>query len=881
MNLHVKLNSFFIFLPLLLLTINNTAVSQTPTVQDCLGAIPVCQDIYYEPNVYSGTGNYTNEIFNTPGDCSFDCPGSCMDGEQNSVWYIFTIQEAGLLSFSIIPDVSTDDYDWAVYDLTFSRCEDIYTQYMSIQSSCNAAGGPGYQGSTGVSSSNGGITNCSNCGPTNKWNDDILVFKGKTYVFCVSNWMGAGANGGFTLDFSASTAVIFDNVRPEINHVINTGITCGDNTFEFLFTEKVMCASVTPNSLHLTGPGGPFTITDIYGEVCDVGGEMERRYTLTVDPPFSVNGAYSLNVVQFSGISDACGNIALTQQFPFDVDLGAPLIDESNIAIGNSTCGLSNGSITNLVVTGTPPFTYEWTDAGSNIVGTDLDLLNVSSGIYTLTIGDPNTCVSIGGPYQINDEGAPLIDVSNILLTDNYCGLTDGSITGLLASGSTDLSYEWIDDNSTIVGTDIDLKNIIGGSYILKVTDENFCEAFSDSYTIDDKPGPVIDETIMVILYASCNENTGSITNILISGNGLTFEWTDEFNNIVGTSVDLFDIGPGNYSLKTKNDNDCEVILGPYEVINIGGVALDNVITENPTCELNNGSIEITATGGYGNRWYSIDVDTLWIDNGLFENLSPGTYNVLVKDDYDCILASTNNPIIMANMGAAVIANATADTPFCTEDDLELICDFAGADIYSWQGPNGYTSNEQNPVISNVALTDAGTYTLIATTTQYNCSDTSEVEVEVLQRHDMDVSISVSKNPVSPGETIEFTASAPEASNDALYTWTVKNDVWQEDYDSTFISNEIYNTSYVNCFVTSTAPCTFPNPGQSADLLLEVLQARVFLPNSFNPNSIYGNEIFKVKTLTANLIDFQMYIYTKWGLIDKLVAQMLYNPLYL
>ncbi len=416
-----------------------------------------------------------------------------------------------------------------------------------------------------------------------------------------------------------------------------------------------------------------------------------------------------------------------------------------------------------------------------------------------------------------------------------------------------------------MVGTDLDLTNIIGGSYILKVTDENFCEAFSDPYIIEDKSGPVIDETIMVISNASCNENTGSIKDILVSGNQLTFEWTDEYSNVMGNSVDLLDVGPGNYSLKTNNVNNCEVVLGPYEVINIGGVALDNVITQNPTCELNNGSIEITATGGYGNRWYSIDVDTLWTDNGLFENLSPGTYNVLVKDDYDCILSSTNNPIILANMGAAIIANATADSPFCTENDLELICDFSGADIYSWQGPNGYTSDEQNPVISNAALTDAGTYTLIATTTPYNCSDTSEVEVEVLQRHNLDVSISVSKNPVSPGETIKFTASAPEASNDALYTWTVENDVWQEDYDSTFISNEIYNTSYVNCFVTSTAPCIFPNPGQSADLLLKVLQARVFLPNSFNPNSIYGNEIFKVKTLTANLIDFQMYIYTKWG----------------
>ncbi len=852
--------------PLLLIILTayiNTAISQTPTVQDCLGAIPVCQDIYYEPNVYSGTGNYTNEIYNTPGDCTYDCPGSCMDGEQNSVWYIFTIQEAGLLSFSIIPDVATDDYDWAVYDITLYRCEDIYSQYMSMQSSCNAAGGPGYQGSTGVSSSNGGTTNCSNCGSTNKWNANISVISGKTYVLCVSNWMGAGANGGFTLNFSASTAVIYDNVRPEISHVYNNNITCSDSTFEFKFTENVMCASVTPTSLNFTGPGSTYTITNVFGETCDVGGEMENTYTLTIDPPFSVNGSYSLNVVQFSGISDACGNIALPQQFPFDIDLGAPEIDESNMEISNSTCGQSNGTITGLVITGTPPFTYEWTDAG-NIVGTDLDLINVSAGLYTLTVRDENTCESFGGPYQINDEGAPVIDVTNMIITDNYCGMNDGSITGIEATGSTTLSYEWIDDNSNVIGTEVDLINMPDGTYILKVFDENSCEAFSSPFTIEDKPGPVIDEINMDISNASCNENTGSITNILVGGNGLTFEWTDEFNNIMGNSVDLFNVGPGNYSLKINNENDCEVILGPYEIINIGGVTLNAVNSQNPTCELNNGTIEINAIGGYGNRWYSIDVDTLWTDNGLFENLSSGTYNVLVKDDYDCIMPYPDNPIILENMGAQIIVTATGNTPVCSEDNLLLNCNFNGAN-YLWQGPNGYTSNEQNPVINNIALTDAGTYTLIATTTPYNCADTSEIEIEVLQRHELDVNISASQNPISPGELVEFTASAPEAGNGALYVWTVENDIWQEDYDSTFISNEIYNTSYVNCIVTSSAPCTFPNPSQSVNLLLEVLQARVFLPNSFNPNSIHGNEIFKVKTLTADLIDFQMYIYTKWG----------------
>ncbi len=36
--------------------------AQVPTTGDCLGAIPVCQDSYFQPNTANGEGNYPNEI---------------------------------------------------------------------------------------------------------------------------------------------------------------------------------------------------------------------------------------------------------------------------------------------------------------------------------------------------------------------------------------------------------------------------------------------------------------------------------------------------------------------------------------------------------------------------------------------------------------------------------------------------------------------------------------------------------------------------------------------------------------------------------------------------------------------------------------------------
>ncbi|HRP58682.1 MAG TPA: hypothetical protein PK833_00105, partial [Vicingus sp.] len=81
-----------------------------PTVQDCLGAIPVCQNVYVETNSYSGVGNVPDEI-------DPDGPSCMNSGEKNDVWYTFTTQTSGNICFTIDP-IGSDDYDWAVYNLT-------------------------------------------------------------------------------------------------------------------------------------------------------------------------------------------------------------------------------------------------------------------------------------------------------------------------------------------------------------------------------------------------------------------------------------------------------------------------------------------------------------------------------------------------------------------------------------------------------------------------------------------------------------------------------------------------------------------------------------------------------------------------------------------
>ena len=201
-----------------------------PSPQDCINAIPICQDVYSEVNAYQGVGNVLDEI-----NSGISCLGS---GEKNDVWYTFTVAQSGDLNFSITPNTLTDDYDWAVYNLTNDPCEDIATN-AALEVGCN------YSGASGVTGPNnlGGAQN----------EPVIPVLEGETYTVNVSQF--SVSIDGYTIDFGASTAEIFDELPPTISEV-ETPILCGSSLISFNTSENVLCASVADIDFQFDGPGG-------------------------------------------------------------------------------------------------------------------------------------------------------------------------------------------------------------------------------------------------------------------------------------------------------------------------------------------------------------------------------------------------------------------------------------------------------------------------------------------------------------------------------------------------------------------------------------------------------------------------------------------------
>lgn len=161
---------------------NGTA--SNPNEQDCMGAIVVCQTSYYQPNSYSGSGNIPNEL---PSQSNLTCLGA---GELNAVWYKIMVVNDGDLAFNITPNDQSNDYDWAVFNLTNASCGDLTTE--SLQVSCDFSGSTFPNAVTGP-----------NGGPNSQDEPVIPVHSGEVYYIVVSNF--SSSQSGYSIDFSPST----------------------------------------------------------------------------------------------------------------------------------------------------------------------------------------------------------------------------------------------------------------------------------------------------------------------------------------------------------------------------------------------------------------------------------------------------------------------------------------------------------------------------------------------------------------------------------------------------------------------------------------------------------------------------------------------------
>jgi hypothetical protein len=126
--------------------------------------------------------------------------------------------------------------------------------------------------------------------------------------------------------------------------------------------------------------------------------------------------------------------------------------------------------------------------------------------------------------------------------------------------------------------------------------------------------------------------------------------------------------------------------------------------------------------------------------------------------------AATTNVVIKPTPAAPVVAN---NGPLCAGDSLKLTASTIGGATYSWTGPNNF--NIQNPVKANVATTDSGVYTVIATLS--GCNSTAAT-TDVAIYNTPATPVAGNNGPLCIGASLQLTSSNVTG---ASYNWTGPN----------------------------------------------------------------------------------------------------------
>lgn len=497
--------------------------AQNASIQDCIGAIPICQKIYVESQAPEGRGNIDeiNPDFN------------CMRVESNSIWYSFTVNNSGNFGFLLTPKAATDDYDWALFNLTNASCGDLYTD-PSLIVSCNAAGGGTCDGPTGANGNTSFSVQGAGCDAASPnvefgrtpYNALIPVQANNTYVLVVSNW--TGSTNGYTIDFGLSSDIgIFDEEAPYIESA-GLANNCDGSTLEVHFSEFVQCSSVDAGDFALEGPGGPYTLAPVSAD-CSTGSNFTKTFLLQVSPPMIDTGTYQLNLISSprQEVLDLCDNPAAAASYPMVFDaLDVP------VNLGDDVTYLCVGEPLLLEV-GAIGASVQWHDNA-----TDTSRIFTVAGTYSVTVttacGTNSDAVTLSYVSQ-----APTVNLGSDI---DAC---PGEEFLLRASGES-ATYLW-QDNSTSDS----LLAVNTGTYSVTVT--NACGEDADELNITYEPPLLIDLGRDTFL---CEEEK---LDIQIRSNATDYLWQDG-----NTFPDYAITTAGTYILQASND--CETVSDTLRV---------------------------------------------------------------------------------------------------------------------------------------------------------------------------------------------------------------------------------------------------------------------------------------------------------------------------
>lgn len=348
----------------------------------------------------------------------------------------------------------------------------------------------------------------------------------------------------------------------------------------------------------------------------------------------------------------------------------------------------------------------------------------LGAGNHTATVTDGNGCTKtkVVNVAPVVMPTASIAPPSTITCTQQSVQLdANNSSTG------SEFSYQWYASNGgNIVSGVNSLTPVVNaaGTYNLQVTNNaTNCTAFTSTIVTATLDLPAADAGPAAVV--SCTQPSTILQGTGSTGSNFTYLWTaTSGGNITagGTSLTPTVNAGGTYTLQVTNTaNGC---TNTSTTTVSGNNVPPTVATTNGTltCVANN--VTLTTSTNSSNPTFAWAGPNGYTSTAQSPNVNvSGTYNLVITDT---ITGCTNTAT------ADVTSNTTAPGASATGGSLTCVVNSVTLNgsspdttaTFAWTGPNGFTSNLQNPTANT-----AGQYNLVTTNPANGCTSSTNATV--------------------------------------------------------------------------------------------------------------------------------------------------------
>lgn len=350
---------------------------------------------------------------------------------------------------------------------------------------------------------------------------------------------------------------------------------------------------------------------------------------------------------------------------------------------------------------------YSWTDGSSTLTVPSPTTLGAAT--WSVTMTDALTACKVYSVFTITQPPAVTLNVS--AATPSVCLGGNIVLTGTASGGTPGYNYHWT--GGPLTSTFMALENSAGPFvYTVTATDSNTCSA-TNTVSVDFVPNPLLSVADVSI----CPLETG---NLLVSG-ATSYTWS---NNTTGNSLAQSPPATTRYTV-TGSALGCTSVATPSIIVKPLPLAI--IQSNSPRCE--NAYLQLTGFGGPVFSWTGPAGFTSASASPLLGPLglnNAGVYQLTVTAANGCT-ASTSANVVVNPTPSLSAAGATV----CTIQSATLTAASVAGAAYHWNGPLGYQSFQQNPVLSHPSIPASGQYTVKATSPQL-CVATATVHLSVV-----------------------------------------------------------------------------------------------------------------------------------------------------